>query len=95
VLLSSEEDGSIEEEVARDSRMGLVRSLLVPSGFEPDEAGRPLDGPPELCVGDERKESERAKGLGEGERKEEGATRLRRGREAERVTPDEDTYDSV
>jgi hypothetical protein len=95
VLLSLEEDGSVEEEVVRDLRMGLVWLLLVPSGFEPDEAGRPLDGLPELCAGDKCKESERAKGLGEGEQKEEGAIRLWRSREVERVTPDEDTYDSV
>jgi hypothetical protein len=95
VLLSLEEDGSIEEEVVRDLRIGLARLLLVPLGFEPDEAGCPLDKPPELYVGDKHKESERVKGLGEGERKEEGATCPRRGREAERVTPDEDTHDSV
>jgi hypothetical protein len=81
--------------VARDSRIRLARLLPVPSRFEPNKAGHPLDRLPELYTGDKHKESERAKGSGEGEQKEEGATHPRRGREAERVTPDEDTHDSI
>jgi hypothetical protein len=72
-LLSLEEDGSVEEEVARDLRIGLVWLLLVSLGFKPNKAGHLLDGLPKLCAGDKCKESKRAKGLGEGEQKEERA----------------------
>jgi hypothetical protein len=47
--------------------MGLAWLLLVPSEFKPNKAGCPLDGLPKLYIGNKYKESERVKGLGEGE----------------------------